>query len=85
MDLYCERCGEPFDAYGVSHGDMTLEERDRFLKGEGCPCCFGKEVEKQPLRAMIAAGLHDVLGDDLDGLAAEMEDAEFMMGTGFWE
>lgn len=48
-DMYCAKCGEPWDSYGViaslksSDGDMTKEEAERFMKGEGCPCCgFGK-------------------------------------------
>jgi len=44
-DLICNRCGEPFDSYGVRHGDMTEEERERFLRGGGCPCCT-KNKEK---------------------------------------
>lgn len=46
-DVYCAKCGEPWDAYGVFHGDMTEEEAKRFLNGEGCPCCnFGKKKQK---------------------------------------
>ena len=46
MDVYCKKCGEPWDYYGVLHGDMTPEEARRFLRGEGCPCCdFGKKVK----------------------------------------
>ncbi|MHA1882580.1 MAG: hypothetical protein ACTSUO_06005 [Candidatus Thorarchaeota archaeon] len=41
MDVYCKVCGEPWDAYGVFHGDMTVEERKMFLDGKGCPCCKG--------------------------------------------
>lgn len=41
-DIHCAKCGEPWDSYGVRHGDMTSSESQRFLKGEGCPCCnFG--------------------------------------------
>ena len=84
MDIYCRRCGEPWDAYGVQHGDLTPEERDRFLRGEGCPSCFGKEVERRPFSAQLTSVLGDLLGDDVDGLAAELEDAEFLMGKDFW-
>jgi len=38
-DVHCAKCGEPWDAYGVRHGDMTPEEAKRFWAGEGCPCC----------------------------------------------
>ena len=85
MDLYCARCGEPWDAYGVRHGDLTDEERELFLKGEGCPSCWGEEVVSRPFRAELMATLHEVLGDDLDGLAAELEDAEDVLGKEFWE
>jgi hypothetical protein len=52
-DLFCKKCGEPWDGYGVrmalkyDQGDMTQEEAIRFVKGEGCPSChFGKDKEK---------------------------------------
>jgi hypothetical protein len=44
-DYYCNRCGEPWDAYGVrtalrgEASDMTREEAEKFMRGEGCPCC----------------------------------------------
>lgn len=85
MDVYCKRCGEPWALDSVEHGDMTATERRRFWDGEGCPSCYGKPVEPRPFRAQVMATLHELLGDDLDGLAAEMEDAEFMMGKEFWE
>lgn len=84
MDLYCERCGEPYDFHHVMH-DMTPEEKDSFLTGKHCPACKAQQEVEQPMRAMVAAALHDVLGDDLDGLAAEMEDAEWCMGEDFWK
>jgi hypothetical protein len=84
MDVYCKRCGEPWDLYGVQHGDMTATERDSFWSGEGCPSCHGKAVEKRPLRADLTSALHEILGDDVDGLAAELEDAEFLLGGEFW-
>lgn len=112
MDLYCKRCGEPWELDSVYHGDFSPEEKESFLKGTGCPACRGKEEctktincsecdeseeymsgsfrcggkkFKRPFRATLAAALTDVLGDDTDGLAAEMEDAEYMLGSEFWE
>ena len=41
-DMVCAICGEPWDAYGVRHGDMTPAEARKFLSGQGCPSCqFG--------------------------------------------
>lgn len=38
MDVYCAKCGEPWNSYG----DMKPMEAVRFRNGEGCPCCgFG--------------------------------------------
>lgn len=119
MDVYCKRCGEPWDLYGVQHTDFDAGERRRFWDGQGCPSCYGKSPESQekgcclldgeydcpdgnpdacdcgchrlrrrlkarPFRAMVMESLHEVLGDDLDGLAAELEDAEYSMGAEFW-
>lgn len=40
-DVHCKVCGEPYDEYGLHHGDMLAWETDAFLKGLGCPCCQG--------------------------------------------
>lgn len=48
MDVRCAKCGEPQDSYSLQpgiysdpegHGDLTREEAERFLRGEGCPHC----------------------------------------------
>ena len=44
-DLVCNRCGEPWDVYGVMHGDMTKEEARRFLNGGGCPVCSREDKD----------------------------------------
>ena len=84
MDLYCQKCGEPYDCDHV-HNEMSSEERNGFLHGEHCPACKGKTVEKVPFRAQLSSALSDILGNDLDGIAAEMEDAEAMFGGEFWD
>ena len=77
MDVLCERCGEPWDTDYVRH-DMTQHEQDKFWAGNGCPCCHEDETPAltgRKLEATIAQkAMHDVLGDDLDGLASTMED-----------
>jgi len=84
MDLYCQRCGEPYDFDHVHH-EMRSIERQEFLSGECCPACKGKTVEKRPFRAQLAGAMASLLGEDTDGLAAEMEDAEALLGEAFWE
>jgi hypothetical protein len=39
-DVSCAKCGEPWDFYGIKHGDMTPLEAKKFLNGDGCPCCY---------------------------------------------
>lgn len=40
-DIKCVVCGEPWDAYGVTHGDMLKWEAKLFRAGAGCPSCEG--------------------------------------------
>jgi hypothetical protein len=42
MDIKCVVCGEPWDSYGVDHGDMLPWESKLFRAGAGCPCCEGE-------------------------------------------
>ena len=44
-DIKCVVCGEPYDAYGLNHGDMFAWETDLFRKGAGCPSCEGRKPE----------------------------------------
>jgi len=47
-DIVCAICGEPWDSYGIRHGDMTPEEAQKFLQGKGCPCCPQDKVDSHP-------------------------------------
>ena len=88
MDLYCQRCGEPFDFWHVQQ-EMDDEIEDfgkdgkkpsvRFKDGEGCPCCnWGKAAPKeQSFRSEAMGVMFDMLGDDVDGAAAMMDDFEY--------
>ena len=49
-DIICRNCGEPWDAWGARHGDMTQSEYQMLIKGKGCPACGGRPV--------IDCGLH---------------------------
>ncbi len=54
MDRSCAKCGEPWDAYGIRHGDMTPEEAALFNQGKGCPHChFGYDTSRTPLADAI--------------------------------
>lgn len=77
MDLYCNICGESWDMCSLNE-DMSPEEKLSFIKGEGCPCCKGKRPkdmnERTAERIKAQAILTEIMGDDIDGIAASMED-----------
>lgn len=61
---------------------QDCEDAEEYLSG--CFRCTLKKF-KRPFRAQVAGVLSAVLGDDTDGIAAAMEDAEWMFGADFWE
>jgi len=74
-DTYCTTCGEPYDIECL----QEPEEYDLTLSGSmivKCGACKWHAERGTPLRAtaMASAALHDILGDDIDGVAAMMED-----------
>jgi hypothetical protein len=44
--------------------------------GKGCPCCgWGtKEIQKSSEKAEMTSMLRKLLGNDIDGIASELED-----------
>jgi len=47
-DVSCEVCGEPWNLYGVDHGDMYRWEAVLFKRGLGCPCCGPSRGDDEP-------------------------------------
>jgi hypothetical protein len=82
MDLYCQRCGEPWEMSGL--WDFEIDDykgaRKDFLDGIGCPPCkWGlKEIKDKPRISEFAQIAREELGDDIDGIAASLEDLEYM-------
>lgn len=76
MDLMCVCCGEPWNV------DYVLQEAtDEFNREgaliRGCPCCHGVEPkdmteERRKLLCAAAAAIQ-LMGDDVDGAAALIE------------
>ena len=67
-DIYCAKCGEPWDAYGVYHcDDMDASEKKRFLRGEGCPACgFGRKASKASGESILRAAESEIEASDED-------------------
>lgn len=74
MDLICTRCGEPWDVYHVMHdaepGDFT-RKNGLIVR---CPACPAKKVKLDSKQRETVEMLADMTGDDIDGLAAELDD-----------
>jgi hypothetical protein len=79
MDIYCVKCGEPveLDYLHDVAGDLAVsfdDVREAFFT-RGCVALGGRCNERPDReRAMLSMALFDVLGDDVDGIAAEMDD-----------
>lgn len=78
MDLHCTTCGEP-------HEIECLQEPDEYgltLQGNmivKCDACEWHRKRGFPLKgtANTASAMHDIMGDDIDGIASMMEDMGF--------
>ena len=46
-DVICAQCGEPWEYYGIYHGDMEKDEIKPFLEGKNCPCCADDPPKKK--------------------------------------
>jgi len=93
MDIYCTRCGEPWeldfihdrvdemkqDGETVNGQEPTFKRvKDDFIR-RGCVALGGGHCESSPsLRTEAMSALADVLGDDVDGIASMMDDLDFM-------
>lgn len=92
MDIYCTRCGEPWDNDSIHDRVDELRADQELVNGKvpsykvvkddfvrrGCVALGGRcNDEPDRKRAELSAALFDILGDDVDGVMVEMEDAEF--------
>lgn len=78
MDIRCTQCGEPWAVDSlhdlVAEGAaVDFSDARRVFALEGCSA-FGTSHAATTASPAIAM-LTDLLGDDVDGLAAELEDA----------
>ena len=89
MDLICPKCGEPWDNdcfHDVADDmDSTYTQVVSSFKKQGCQALGTKCNENTTLSASQSAmvsELYDLMGDDVDGAAAILEDAGDL---GMWD
>ena len=88
MDLVCTKCLEPWDMDYVLHEcpeDFKKNECGAIIE---CPNCEGetkksileyygddeKAIEEHKTKSAMISATHDLLGDDVDGIASILED-----------
>jgi hypothetical protein len=83
MDTRCHKCAEPWDVLYITDEaeslGLTPAEIHRKFSNEGCPA-MGVECNEETLGsdvAFIVSALSDILGDDVDGLASELDTLEY--------
>ncbi len=82
MDIYCGICGEPWDMDSlhdaVDEGRATSWKDARAtFERKGCGLWAVKcSTTPDTARAAASAVLMEVMGDDLDGVASMLDDAE---------
>jgi len=73
MDLRCPECGEPWDMDELHDvPGLSFQDAWRTFKRIGC-AVFGTKCGSGASDPRVRA-VYDVLGDDVDGAAAEVED-----------
>ena len=86
VDIYCRTCGTPWDTYEVQtclaeELETTPAQALQLFQRKGCEAFPGAkcaEDAEPSLRGEATAVLLDLMPDDADGVAAMLEDAEYM-------
>lgn len=90
--IYCPKCGQEEDLdvlhEEASESERTFEEVRVDYYANGCKALamlYGGSVEDEcranqgnAARASASAALMDLMGEDIDGVSAMMEDAEYL-------
>lgn len=86
MDIHCINCLEPWDTESVRFAKRTVEPGWTF-KGKksytilACPCCKANGRLDNPATGPLAdmvRTVSDLSGDDMDGMAADLDDLKWV-------
>jgi len=88
MDINCPKCAEPVEIeylHNVADAvGTTFTAVLHAFQTDGCSAlgerCNPRVTDRDRARAAGAAMLYEILGDDIDGAAAMLEDFEMMGG-----
>jgi len=75
LDIYCKVCGEPLDVAELHDIEgMTFGEARNAFYAEGCVGVGFTHSNTKASHGPEIEALQELLGDDIDGVAAMMED-----------
>lgn len=79
MDIRCPKCGEPWDIDELHElDDMDFKTAYRKFQKVGCEVFDTDHGEVNETAAALAQAAYEVLGDDVDGAASMLDDAQSM-------
>jgi hypothetical protein len=86
FDVTCRNCGEPWenDTLHEVAGELgaTYSHMARLFSAKGCGAFIGSSYEVRPCKSDTKATargmLAELLGEDMDGYASMIDDAEYM-------
>jgi hypothetical protein len=65
-DIRCSVCGEPFESYGIDHGDFLPWQAKLFRQGAGCPICEGEPRNGEPWQPQTISDVENGDGDEIE-------------------
>lgn len=71
VDVYCPRCGEPWDLFEVSGHPNFIDDGCVAMDHANIEWC---QVADTPFTVFVRT-VYELMGDDLDGCASMLEDA----------
>lgn len=78
MDIYCSKCGEPWEIDSIhdvaEELQFSFDETMKAFKKQGCEILGASHGPINENRAAAVSVLFDIMGDDVDGIAAMLED-----------
>lgn len=81
MDIRCIICGEPWDLdelrYIAEEEGLTYSKVRADFFSRGC-VVLGANPCRATESGMVAGLIADLMGDDLDGMASMLDDAEYL-------
>lgn len=90
QDVYCPKCGEPWEVFSLAEvaedsGRSFTDVRRDFTR-RGCQALAGSyfgdvkcSAQVNGGRADVSSALFDLLGDDVDGVAAMLDDLDGLL------